>query len=135
MTTPNMPTQSRKHLSLAQKFEFFAFLKKHRDALSNPTPETYRTFDEWARLASLELNIPIHPTTLPNYARAAGIPLNPSLRRSVANTVNAPKRPSPTTIGLTPMPKYAALCDHVNRLEARITFLESQLGVATTAAH
>lgn len=133
MTTPNMPTQSRKRLSLAQKFEFFAFLKKHRDALSNPTPETYRTFDEWARLASLELNIPIHPTTLPYYARAAGIPLNPSLRRSIASTKAV--RPNVNTSGLTPLPKYAALCDHVNRLETRVASLESQLGVATTAAH
>ena len=134
MTTPPSPNRpTRNQLTLEQKFALLAFIKKHREALSNPTTETYRSLEGWAQLASLELNTPIHYSTLTRYAEAGNIPLNPSLRRSIASTKAV--RPNINTSGLTPLPKYAALCDHINRLEARITFLESQLGVASTAAH
>lgn len=132
MTTPHSPNRpTRNQLPLEKKFALLAFIKKHREALSNPTTETYRSLDEWARLASLELNTTILSSSLTRYAQAGNIPLNPSLRRSIASTKAV--RPNINTSGLTPLPKYGALCDHINRLEARITFLESQLGVSTAA--
>lgn len=131
MTTPPSPRPTRNQLPLEQKFALLAFIKKHREALSNPTTETYRSLEGWAQLASLELNVPIHYSTLTRYAEAANIPLNPSLRRSIASTKAV--RPNINTSGLTPLPKYAAICDHINRLETRVAFLESQLGVSTAA--
>lgn len=127
MNTPS----SRKQLSLPQKFELFNFIKRHREPLCNPTSSNYKTLDEWANLAAAELNLPsLKPSTLSRYASVCGCPINASLRRSIGSSLqNPPVGPGHMPPPLKPTITHAEVCATLRRLETRVTFLETQLGI------
>lgn len=124
----NEPTH-RNQLNLQRKFALFNFIKRNREPLCNPTPDNYKTLDEWAALASVEIGIPIKSTVLARYAATSGHPVNTTLRRTIASTRNFPRGIMCPPDKLRPTIKYATLCSKVTSLEARLASLETQLGI------
>jgi hypothetical protein len=72
----------------------------------------------------------LKPSTLSRYAAVCGCPINTSLRRSLGSTrQNPPSGPGHMPPNLKSTITHAEVCATLRRLETRVTFLETQLGI------
>lgn len=122
---------SRKVLPFTVRAALAAWLTPHRSAIENPTPSNYKTLIAYAEEATKALTYPIDYGHIQSLIRTLGWALPTNLRRSLA----AKNNPNIDKFAQSGQPtiKHATLCAQVRNLEARVAFLESQLGVSTAA--